>query len=107
MTIARMLGVAIVITAATWFMGWWAVPLGSAGYALLRRGADGTVREATLGAMVSWAALLGWQASQPAFGRLGTALRDVFPVPTVVLLLVVVCFAGLLAWSAARLVHGR
>lgn len=101
----RILAVAAVVALGTWLAGWWAVPLCGAVYALLRARQEGAVREAAIGAMIAWTALLIWQVSHPAFARLSSAVSGVFPVPGVVLMLVAVCIAGLLAGSAAHLTH--
>lgn len=101
----RVFAVAIAVAIATWFAGWWAVPLCGAVYALLRAREKGATGEAATGAMLAWAALLAWQASHPAFERLSGALNGLFPVPGVVLMLVAVLLAGLLAGSAAHLTH--
>lgn len=103
MPVLRTLLVALVVAASTWFLGWWSVPLIGVVYALLRAGQEHIVSEAAIGAMLGWAGLLGWQASNASFGRLSQAIGGVFPVPTPVLMLVSVVFAGLLAGSAARL----
>lgn len=103
MPVLRTLLVALVIAASTWFLGWWSVPLIGVVYALLRGGEEHIVKEAAIGAMLGWAALLGWQATNPAFGRLSQAISGVFPVPAPVLMLVSIVFAGVLAGAAARL----
>jgi hypothetical protein len=105
MPVIRILLVAAVVALATWFLGWWSVPLTGAVYALLRRGEDHAVLEAALGAMLAWGALLAWQTTNPAYSRLSAAISGVFPVPAVVLMVVAVLFAGLLAGAAARLTH--
>lgn len=102
MAIVRVLAVTFVMAAGTWVIGWWAVPLIGAAYALLRGAASHVAREAAVGAVLAWSVLLLYQASNPAFGRLTAALAGVFPVPAVVLMLVSVLFAGVLAGSAAR-----
>ncbi len=105
MLILRALLVGVVVALATWFLGWWSVPLTGAVYAMLRRGQDSAVLEAALGAMLAWGALLAWQTTHPAYGRLRDAISGVFPVPAFVLMIVAVLFAGLLAGAAARLTH--
>jgi hypothetical protein len=100
----RSLLVAALVAAGTWFLGWWAVPLVGLGYGLARRRAPSAI-EAALGAAIGWGALLGWQASAPAFGRLADALSGVFPLPTAGLVALTLCFAAGLAGGAARLVR--
>ncbi len=103
MFIVRVIGVALVTAVATWFLSWWSVPFVCALYSFMRPAGSRPVRDAALGAMLGWAALLVWQASHPSFGKLSGALAGVFPVPAPVLMLVAVLFIGLLAGAAARL----
>jgi hypothetical protein len=105
MRFLRMLGVAAVVAIGTWFVGWWAVPLCGAVYAVLRQQQPGAVSEAAFGAMIAWTGLLIWQFSHPAFGRLSAAVSGVFPVPVPVLMLLSVGVAGVLAAAAARITH--
>jgi hypothetical protein len=107
MSIMRIVALACVVAAATWVIGWWSVPLCGAGFAVLRRGSAGVVREATFGAMLAWAGLLAYQVVHPAFGRLAASAGAAIPLPTPVLLLVAVLFAGALSGSAARLLEER
>ncbi len=105
MQIVRVLGVAMLVAVCTWFLGWWSVPVCGAAYALLRPGRDGVVREAALGAMLAWSAMLAWQVANPSFGRLSAAVGGLFPVPVVVLMVIAIAFAGVLAGAAARLLR--
>jgi hypothetical protein len=107
MTTVRVLGLACLIVAATWGIGWWSVPLCGAAYALWRRGAAHVVREAAGSAMFAWTAILAYQAIHPAFGRLAASAGAAIPLPTPLLMLVAVLFAGALAGSAARLLADR
>jgi hypothetical protein len=102
MFIVRIFGIALVTAVATWFLGWWSVPVVCALYSFMRPAGSRPVRDAALGAMLGWAALFAWQVSHPSFGRLSNALAGVFPVPAPVLMLVAVLFIGLLAGAAAR-----
>jgi len=107
MTIVRIVALAGVVAATTWVIGWWSVPLCGAGFAVLQRGTDHVVRDATLAAMLAWTALLVYQVAHPAFGRLAASAGAAIPLPTPVLLVVAVLFAGVLAGSAARLLEER
>jgi hypothetical protein len=100
---------ALAVAVATWVAGWWAVPVCGAAYGMLRRsaGRGGVAREAAIGAMLAWAALLAYQVSHPAFGPLAAAIGGAIPAPTWVLLSFTVLFAGALAGSAAYLLHDR
>lgn len=107
MSAVRLLLLACVIAAATWVVGWWSVPLCAAGFAVLQRGTEHVVRDATIAAMLAWTGLLAYQVMHPAFGRLAASAGAAIPLPTPVLLLVAVLFAGVLAGSAARLLEER
>jgi hypothetical protein len=95
----------VVIAACTWFGEWWCIPLIGAAYALFRRTTAAPI-EAGVGAMLAWGALFLLNAGQPAFSVLLTRLGGVFPMPGAIVLVIAALFAGLLAWSAARLVVG-
>lgn len=102
MTLVRILLLTVVFAAGTWFLGWWSVPLIAAVYSLTRPADSGPVRDATIGAALSWAGMLAWHATNPAFGRLSTAIGGIFPVPAVVVMFIAVLFAAALAAAAAR-----
>ena len=97
--------VAIIIAACTWFGEWWCVPVVGALYVLARRSSAAPI-EAGLGAMLAWGVLFLVNAGQPAFSVLLTRLGGVFPMPGAIVLMIAVLFAGLLAWSAGRVVLG-
>jgi hypothetical protein len=97
--------VAVVIAACTWLGEWWCVPLVGALYVLIRRSSAAPI-EVGLGAMLAWGALFLLNAGTPAFSVLLTRLGGVFPMPGAIVLVIAVLFAGLLAWSAARMVLG-
>lgn len=101
----RVAGLAIVFAACTWLFGWWCIPIVAAVYPLVRNTSASPV-EAGVGAMLAWAALFLINAGAPAFHLLLTRLGGVFPMPGAIVLVIAVLFAGLLAWSAARLVLG-
>lgn len=103
--VTRVVVLVVVVAVCTWFGGWWCLPLIGGAYALWRRTLLSPV-EAGIAAMVAWAALFLLNAGQPAFQLLLVRLGGVFPVPGVVVLVIAVLFAGLLAWSAARVVVG-
>ena len=100
----RMLRVALLAAAmavGTWSLGWWAVPAIGAAWGLLQRGRPRFV-ETFAGAALAWTALLAFDATHAAFGRLTTVLGGVFMLPGAVLLLVTVLYAALLAGCAAQ-----
>ena len=102
MTLVRILVLAVAMAAGTWLLGWWSVPLIAALYSVARPADSGPVRDATIGAVLAWGAMLAWHASNPAFGRLSAAIGGIFPVPAVVVMFIAVLFAAALAASAAR-----
>ena len=107
MTFVRILLHSLVFAAGTWFLGWWSLPLIAAVYAFTRPAESGPVREATLGAAIAWGAMLAWHATNPAFGRLSSAIGGIFPVPAVVVMFIAVLFAAALSAAAARLAMQR
>ncbi len=102
-----MMLLALVFGAGTWFLGWWSVPLIAALYSLTRPADSGPVRDATVGAALAWGVMLAWHTTNPAFGRLSSAIGGIFPVPTVVVMFIAVLFAAALAAAAARVVMQR
>ena len=103
--LVRILLLTVLAAAGTWLIGWWAVPLIALLYALYRR--EGVApTEVAVATMLAWSALILVNVGAPAFRILVARLGGVFPVPGAVVLLVSVLFAGLLAWSCARVVLG-
>ena len=100
------LGVAAVMAAFTWLLGWWGVLLAAAivGFVHFRVGGGGW-RVALAGA-VAWGALLVVDAAAGAFGTVSRTLAGVLRVPGPALVLLTLAFPALLAWSAATLVAG-
>ncbi len=107
MTFVRILVLAVAIAAGTWFLGWWSVPFIAALYAFTRPAETGPVRDAAIGAALAWGAMLGWHATNPAFGRLSSAIGGIFPVPAVVVMFIAVLFVSALAAAAARVAMKR
>ena len=103
MTFIRVLALATIMAAGTWFAGWYAVPVIAAIYALLVRRSYAP-DEAALAALFAWGALLARAAAAPAFGTLLGRLGGIFPIPGSAVAVVTVAIAVLLAWSAARIV---
>jgi hypothetical protein len=103
--IARCLGLTICFAGATVAVGWWGVPIVGliAGvWAVHRRAAPaGFSVLAAASAMAAWAALLLWTATQGPVITLATTLGHVAGVPAAALVVLTLCFAGLLAGSAA------
>ena len=101
----RLLGVAAAMMAGTWFLGWFAVPLIAALYALVRRDLRAP-REAGIGALLAWVVLLIRLKSQPSFNTLLGELGQIFPVPGAAVAALALLLAVVLAMTAARVVVG-
>lgn len=106
LTMIRVGAFTLALAGATWFGGWWTVPLMGAVHAFTARGATRPGLEAAGGAALAWGALMAWQLSHPAFPRLSAALDGVFPVPPVALAVITVLLGAVMAGSSARLVSG-
>lgn len=92
---------AAVIAVGTWFAGWWMVPVLAAGWQAWRpRSAPVLVAVA---AILGWAALLMLLPPAPLLRLLGR-LAGLFHLPVWAMALTAPIYAGLLAWSAARIV---
>ncbi|MEO7998413.1 MAG: hypothetical protein ABI852_13265 [Gemmatimonadaceae bacterium] len=103
MTFIRVIVLAAAFAAATYFVGWWSVPVIAATYALVLRKqyASG---DAALAALLGWGALLARVAVAPAFTTLLARMGGIFPIPGTAVVALTLLFAVLLAWSAARVV---
>ena len=102
----RFLLLIVLLCAGTMFLGWWAVPVVAAVYALLRRNVSAP-REAMLAALIAWLLLLSRMAQFSAFNTLLDRLGKIFPVPGMGVLALALVLAMALAWSAARVVTGE
>jgi len=105
MRLLRPLMLALVMAAGTFVIGWWAVPVIAAVYALVRRDTIAPV-EATAAAAAAWLALLSWYLQYPAAVTLLDRLGKVFPVSGSKVAWLAIALASLLAGSAARVVTG-
>ncbi|MCC6432734.1 MAG: hypothetical protein IT354_17625 [Gemmatimonadaceae bacterium] len=104
----RALGVlllAAAIAAGTMMVGWYAVPVLAAVYALVMR-SDRAMRHAALAAAIAWTGLLARAMQFEAFGRLLSQLGQIFPMPGPVVAALTVLLAVILAVTAARVVTG-
>jgi hypothetical protein len=101
-TLARLLLLALAFALATIALGWWAVPLVAAAWALVRRGEPASA-SAAAGAAIGWAALLAWIALRGPLVPLASQLGGVMGIPAVVLPAVTLFYPAVLAWSAAYL----
>lgn len=104
MTALLVLAIAAAVAVSTWMVGWWGVAL----VALLVGAASRHARAASLtalGAAFGWGALLVIDARDGRLMAVATSLGGIFHVPGAALLLLTLCFAALLAWSAAAVGH--
>lgn len=87
----------------TWFAGWWGVAIVAlvAGFVAASYGA--TPWRVALGAVEGWSALIVFDAVMGPFARLSKAVGGAMTVPSPLLLVVTLAFAGVLAWSSAAL----
>jgi hypothetical protein len=103
MSLLRVVVLAALFAAGTWFIGWYSVPGIAAVYALLLRSRTAP-SEATLAAVLAWGALLARVALHPAFTTLLSRLTVLFGMQGTFVLVLTIVFAAVLAWSAARVV---
>jgi hypothetical protein len=100
MKTAACVGAVTVLTAvATWFAGWWTVPI-VALVAGLVRCPPGIV---AAGCASGWLALLLIDFAAGSIGRVGGVLAGVMGLPAPALFVVTLAFPALLGWSAASL----
>jgi len=95
-------GLAVLMGLATWFGGWWAVPAVAVVWQLLRPAHPAWM--AGLSGAAAWGVLLAFQPWLPLV-RLAVRLSGLFHLPPGGVLMVALGYAGLLAWSAARVVR--
>lgn len=95
----QLLVVALLGVVGTWLGGWWVLPVIGAAYGW--RG--GRPLLAGLGAALAWGVLFLALPAAP-LGRLLTRLGALAHLPGPALVALTLLFAGLLGWSAARLV---
>ncbi|MBP6669754.1 MAG: hypothetical protein KA180_09940 [Gemmatimonadales bacterium] len=95
----QLLLLALLGAAGTWLGGWWVLPVIGAVYGW--RG--GRPLLAGVGAALAWGVLFLMLPAAP-LGRLLTRLGALAHLPGPALIALTLLFAGLLGWSAARLV---
>jgi hypothetical protein len=86
---------------ATFVLGWWAVPLVAAIYAVISASQRGSAVISGIAAMIAWAALLAITAAQGPVGTLAAELGGVLKLSSLAVYAVTIAFPGLLAVSAA------
>jgi hypothetical protein len=91
----------VVMGIATWWIGWWTVPLVGAAWGVARRGEDYPAATAGVAASLAWCVLLAVRAAQGPIGELSRRLGGVLGTPGWVPLLAAVAFPAILAAAAA------
>jgi hypothetical protein len=89
----------LLFAGGTWAGGWWTLPLVAAVWSLLRR--RGPWR-AGLAAALAWGGLLALTIPTGPLRILATKLGEIAGLPGWAVVLLSPFYAGLLAWSAAR-----
>ena len=92
---------ALIMSAATWILGWWGVVLvaGAAAYAL--RAHRAIAWKIALSAAIGWALLLIVDAAGGPLALTASTVGGVMKIPGSALMAVTLLFPALLAWSAA------
>ena len=90
---------AVLMAAGTWLVGWWAVIAVAVVWQLVAR--DGPAWRAAVAAPLAWGVLLALIPLAP-LGRLTERLAGIFRLPPWMFVLLVLGYASLLGWSAAR-----
>ena len=101
-TATGVLIVALATAVSTALVAWWAVPIATGGWALLRRSRPAV--EAALGTGLGWAGLLALTALRGDIGLAAGRLGGVFGLPGAAMIGLTVGFAAMLGGSAALLV---
>jgi hypothetical protein len=104
-TISTLLA-ALLIAAATWAVGWWAVPIIGAVHGLAGQIRTAVEWKAAAAGAIGWGALLAIQAFGGDFGSTATALGGVFGMSGTLLVVLTLSFAAILAGSAAGVARG-
>lgn len=82
-------------------IGWWALPAAAAVFGAMTHRDRGGPLVAGLSGMLSWAALLGWDAWHGPVGTVAATLGGVFQIRAVGVYGLAIAFPGLLAVCAA------
>jgi hypothetical protein len=90
---------AVCMAAGTWLIGWWALPAVAVVWQLAAR--EGPPSRAAIAAPLGWGVLLALIPFAP-LGRLTERLAGIFQLPPWGVVLLLLGYAALLGWSAAR-----
>ena len=103
----RQLGFRTCVVAAAFVaasaIAWWAVAIAAALFGVLTARDRGGPLVAGLGAMLAWAALLGYDATQGPVGTVAATLGGVLQVKAIGVYALTLAYAGLIAVCAAVL----
>lgn len=95
----------LLMVGATWFGGWWGVPLVAAGWAWWWGWRRFSWRPA-LAAALAWGGLLLLAGPEDSLLVLLHRLSEIFNVPDAAVVLLALGYVAVLAWAAARLMQG-
>jgi hypothetical protein len=95
---------ALAVAGATWWIGWWTVPLVAAAWGAAARGEGYPVITSAVGAALGWVLLLALEATAGPVGELSRKLGGIMGVPGWVPLALTVALPAALAAGAAGLV---
>ena len=101
MQFVRLALLAAAFAVATFVLGWWAIPLVAAIYAVMSSAQRGSAVLSGIAAMLAWGALLAITAAQGPVGTLAGELGGVLKLSSIAVYAVTIAFPGLLAVSAA------
>lgn len=95
--------VALLVSVATWIIGWWTVALVAAVSGWYLRDVAAIAVWTAAGAVLGWALLLTLDALGGRLGALSRVLSGTLSLPTAALVVLTLAIPALLGWSAATL----
>ena len=110
MLVSRLVLLATAFAIATFVLGWWAVPVVAAVYAVISSAQRSSAVVSGIAAMLAWGALLAIDAARGQVGTLAGELAGILQLRPVGIYAVTIAYPGLLAISAAivaRALTGR
>ena len=110
MLVSRLVLLATAFAIATFVLGWWAVPVVAAVYAVISSAQRSSAVVSGIAAMLAWGALLAIDAARGPVGTLAGELAGILQLRPVGIYAVTIAYPGLLAISAAivaRALTGR
>ena len=101
MFLSRLVLLATAFAIATSVLGWWAVPLVAAVYAVISSAQRSSALACGVAAMLGWGALLAIDAARGPVGTLAGELAGILQLRPAGVYAVTIAYPGLLAISAA------